>query len=169
MRLYLVFIGVIAVERILELVLSRSNESWARSRDARELGSEHFGWMKALHTAFLIACPLEVVLLSRPFVPTLGYPMLALVALAQLLRYWAVITLGRRWNVKVLVVPGMPPVTGGPYRYLSHPNYTAVVIEIFAVPLVHTAWLTAILFSALNAWMLSVRIPIENRALEQFS
>lgn len=169
MTLYLVFVGFIALERILELVLSRSNERWAKSRDAHEVGSEHFGWMKALHTAFLIACPLEVVLLSRPFIPALGYSMLGLVVAAQLLRYWAVATLGRRWNVKVLVVPGMPRVTDGPYRYLPHPNYVAVVIEIFAIPLLHTAWLTAIVFTALNAWMLSVRIPIENRALEQFS
>lgn len=169
MTLYLAFVALIAVQRLLELVVSRSHERWARAHGAREFGAEHFGWMKLMHTAFLVACPLEVVLLDRPFVPALGYLMLGLIFVAQLLRYWAMRTLGKQWNVRVLVVPGMPRVTGGPYRYLSHPNYVAVVVEIFAIPLVHTAWVTAIVFSLLNAWMLSVRIPIEDHALEQFS
>jgi methyltransferase len=121
--------------------------------------------MKALHTAFFFACAGEVLLLHRPFIPALGWPMLALVVLAQGLRYWAVLTLGRRWNVRVLVVPGDPAVTAGPYRYLRHPNYLAVVIEGVAVPLVHTAWITALAFTLANAALLRVRIRCEEEAL----
>jgi methyltransferase len=121
--------------------------------------------MKALHTVFFIACALEVVLLDRPFFPRLAVPMLGLVVLTQLLRYWVVFTLGKRWNVRVIVVPGMPAVRSGPFRFLRHPNYLAVVVEGLAVPLVHSAWWTAIGFSLLNAWMLSVRIRCEEGAL----
>lgn len=164
--LYLAFIATISVQRLFELRVSRRHAAWAAERGAVEYGREHFGAMKLLHTAFLVACPLEVFLLDRPFLPALGYPMLAVVAAAQALRYWSIATLGERWNVRVLVVPGLAPVTKGPYRWLRHPNYLAVVLEIAAIPLVHTAWLTALLFSALNAWMLRVRIRCEERALQ---
>ena len=107
----------------------------------------------------------EVLLLDRPFLPALGIPMLVLAIGAQALRYWAIFSLGRRWNVRVITIPGMPLSSEGPYRFLRHPNYLAVVVEGFAIPLVHTAFLTAIGFSLLNAWMLQTRIRCEERAL----
>lgn len=162
---YLVFLLVLALERGVELLISRRNAAWSFSQGGVEYGASHFPYMKALHTVFLISCALEVVLLDRPFFPMLALPMLGLVILAELLRYWVVLTLGKRWNVRVIVVPGKPPVTSGPYRFLRHPNYLAVVVEMFAIPLVHTAWWTAIGFSLLNAWMLSVRIRCEESAL----
>jgi methyltransferase len=91
--------------------------------------------------------------------------MLALVIAAQALRWWCIRTLGPQWNTRIVVVPGLPRVTGGPYRWLTHPNYVAVVVEGFALPLVHTAWITATVFSVLNAGLLSVRIRAENHAL----
>ena len=109
----------------------------------------HYRWMVLLHTAFLVCCPLEVWLLGRPFLPWLGIPMLLLlVVLATGLRYWVITTLDGRWTTRIVVLPGASPVTGGPYRFLRHPNYLAVITEIFALPLVHTAWITAIVFSA---------------------
>jgi methyltransferase len=121
--------------------------------------------MVALHTAFLVAAPLEVALLERPFLPWLGWPMLALVAGAMALRYWAIATLGERWSTRVLVVPGAPAVDSGPYRHLRHPNYLAVVVELAALPLVHSAWATALAVSAANAWILGRRIAREEAAL----
>jgi methyltransferase len=123
--------------------------------------------MVALHTGLLIACPAEVWLADRPFVPALAWPMLAVLAGAQALRWWCIHTLGPRWNTRVIVVPGLPLVTGGPYRWrwLRHPNYVAVVAEGLALPLVHTAWITATVFTVLNAVLLTVRIRCENRAL----
>jgi methyltransferase len=91
--------------------------------------------------------------------------MLAVVVLAQALRWWCIRTLGPQWNTRVIVVPGMPRVTGGPYRWMKHPNYVAVVVEGIALPLVHTAWITAVVFTVLNAWVLRVRLADENRAL----
>jgi methyltransferase len=121
--------------------------------------------MAAVHTLLLVSCVVEVHVADRPFVPALGWPMVAVVAATQGLRWWCVHTLGPQWNTRIVVVPGLPLVARGPYRFLRHPNYVAVVVEVAALPLVHTAWVTAIVFSALNAVVLSVRIPAEQRAL----
>jgi methyltransferase len=95
--------------------------------------------------------------------------MLVLVLASQALRWWCIGTLGRQWNTRVLVIPGMARIDRGPYRLLPHPNYVAVVVEGAALPLVHTAWITALVFTALNAWLLSVRIRVEARALNSLT
>lgn len=165
---YLVLLALLAGERGFEVWLSRRNAARVRRRGAVERGAGHFKWMVALHAAFLPCCAAEVLLLQRPFVPALAGPMLAVAALAQALRYAAVRALGDRWNVRVLVVPGEPPVTRGPYRFVRHPNYVAVVLEGIAVPLVHSAFFTAAAFSVLNAaLLLFVRVPAEERALAE--
>lgn len=162
---YLVFLALVAGERLVELVVSARNAAWARARGGVEEGRGHFRVMAALHTAFLVACGVEVIALERPFVPVLGLPMLVMALGAQALRWWAIASLGRAWNVRVIVVPGAPLVTRGPYAWLRHPNYVAVVVEGFALPLVHSAWLTAVGFTALNAALLVVRVRCEERAL----
>lgn len=164
---YFALLSLVALERVHELRLSKRNADLALARGGIELGREHFGAMRALHAAFLAACALEVALLSRAFQPWLGLPMLALALAAQALRYWAIASLGPRWNVRVIVTPGDPVVTSGPYRWLRHPNYLAVVIEGLALPLVHGAWLSALVFSALNAGLLRVRMRVEERALAE--
>lgn len=163
--LYLAFLALLAGERLLELRLSRRNARWARARGGVEYGAAHFRLMQLLHSAFFVGCAAEVLVLQRPFVPPLGFGMTGLALLAQGLRYWAVSTLGRRWNVRVIVIPGEPAVTSGPYRYLRHPNYLAVVLEGFAVPLIHGAWVTALAFSVLNALVLRARVRCEEGAL----
>jgi len=160
-------IAALALERLFELRLSRRNAAWAKQAGAVEYGARHLVLMKLLHTAFFISALLEVWLLARPLVPALAGAGLALVLLAQALRYWAIGTLGRRWNVAVLVLPGVPAAVSGPFRYLRHPNYVAVAVEIMVVPLVHGAYLTAGIFSALNAVLLGVRIRCEERALAE--
>ena len=121
--------------------------------------------MVTLHTGLLVGCLVEAIALHRPFIPALGWPMLAIVLAAQGLRWWCIATLGRQWNTRVVVVPGAARVADGPYRYLPHPNYIAVVAEGLALPLVHTAWITALVFSVLNAALLGTRIKVENAAL----
>jgi methyltransferase len=106
-----------------------------------------------------------VLFLKRPFPGLPGLAALIVALGAQALRWWAIGTLGWRWNTRIIVVPGAPPVTGGPYRFVRHPNYVAVVLEIASIPLIHGAWLTALIFSALNVALLAVRIPAEERAL----
>lgn len=165
---YHALLGLIVAERIFELRLSRRNAKRAFDSGGIEVGASHFRWMQLLHASFFVCCALEVSLCHRSFDPRLGIPMLALLLAAQALRYWAIATLGPRWNVRVIVQPGLPVVTGGPYRWLRHPNYLAVVLEGVAIPLVQGAWLTALVFSVLNAWMLHVRIAIEERALAEY-
>ena len=108
---------------------------------------------------------LEVWLLGRVFHPALGWTALALAVASQALRWWCITSLGRHWSTRVLVVPGDELVTRGPYRFLRHPNYVAVVVEGVALPLVHTAWITATAFTVLNAVLLRTRIRVEDRAL----
>jgi methyltransferase len=164
---YLVLLGATAAERIVELVLSARHARAAFARGGVEYGRAHFPALVALHVGLLLACAAEVVLGGRPFLPWLGWPMLALVLLSQGLRYWCIATLGQQWNTRVIVVPGAGRVSGGPYRFLPHPNYVAVVVEGFALPLVHTAWITALVFTVVNAVLLvGVRIPVEERALK---
>jgi methyltransferase len=169
MTWYVLLIGAVALERVAELVVSQRNLAWSRAQGGVEFGSGHYPAMVVLHTALLVGCVAEVVLLDRPFLPALAWPMLAVVLGAQVLRWWCISTLGRQWNTRVVVVPGAPRVTGGPYRLLSHPNYVAVIAEGIALPLVHTAWITACVFTALNAALLVTRIRTENTALASLS
>jgi methyltransferase len=165
---YLIFLALLGVERLVELRLSARNARWSMERGAVEVGQGHFGVMKALHSLFFLGCAAEVVCLGRPFVPALSWPMLGVALAAQGLRYWAIGSLGRRWNVRVIVLPDVPAVAHGPYRFLRHPNYVAVVLEGMAVPLIHGAWWTAVAFTLANALLLRVRIRCEEDALARF-
>lgn len=166
---YLALIAAVAVERVAELVVSKRNLAWSRERGGTEFGAGHYPVMVVLHTALLVGCVVEVVALHRPFLPALGWPMLAVVVATQVLRWWCISTLGRHWNTRVVVIPGAQRVTGGPYRFIPHPNYVVVVIEGIALPLVHSAWLTAIVFTVLNAALLRTRLRVENTALASLS
>jgi methyltransferase len=164
--LYTVLVLATGVERIAELVVSTRNARWSLARGGVEFGRRHFPPMVALHTGLLLACLAEVWFGGRPFLPWLGWPMLVLVLSSQGLRWWCIRVLGPRWNTRVIIVKDLPLVARGPYRWLKHPNYVAVVVEGFALPLVHSAWITALAFTVLNAvLLLAVRIPAENRAL----
>ena len=163
--MYYLLIMAVAGERLAELVLSTRNAHWVSARGGLEFGRRHYPVMVVLHSALLVGSVVEVWLLQRPFIAWLGWPMLVIVVAAQSLRWWCIVTLGRRWNTRVIVLPGAPLVRDGPYRLLRHPNYVAVVAEGVALPLVHTAWLTALCFTVANAWLLAVRIRIENAAL----
>lgn len=166
--LYTVLILATGVERIVELVISRRNAAWAFARGGVESGRGHFPAMVVLHTALLLGALAEVWLLNRPFLPALGGTMLAIALLCQVGRYAVIASLGRQWNTRVIVVPGMPLVRRGLYRlsWLRHPNYVIVAVEGIALPLVHSAWITAVAFTVLNAiLLLGFRIPTEERAL----
>jgi methyltransferase len=166
---YVLLIAVVACERVAELVVSNRNLAWSRTRGGIEFGAGHYPVMVVLHTGLLVGCLAEVILLHRPFLPSLGWPMLAIVVAAQALRWWCITTLGRQWNTRVVVVPGAPRVSGGPYRLIPHPNYVAVIAEGVALPLVHTAWITALVFTVLNAALLTTRITTENNALARLA
>jgi len=169
MMWYVLLIAVVACERLAELVIAKRNLAWSLERGGVEVGAGHYPVMVVLHTAFLVGCLAEVILLDRPFLPALGWSMLAIVVAAQALRWWCITTLGPRWNTRVVVIPGAPRIDGGPYRLFPHPNYVAVVAEGIALPLVHTAWITALVFTVLNAALLTRRITTENAALARLA
>lgn len=165
MTWYVILVALVGLERLAELVVAQRNLAWSRARGGVEFGASHYPVMVVLHTGLLVGCLVEVMALHRPFIPALGWPMLAIVIAAQGLRWWCITTLGRQWNTRVVVIPGAERITGGPYRLFAHPNYVAVVAEGIALPLVHSAWITALTFTALNAVLLTRRIGVENSAL----
>jgi len=167
--LFTALVAAVGLERLAELVVSRRNAAWSFARGGVESGQGHFPAMVVLHTALLVGALVEVWTADRPFLAWLGWPALVLALGSQGLRWWCITTLGPRWNTRVIVVPGLPLVSGGPYRWLPHPNYVAVVVEGVALPLVHTAWVTAAVFTVANAAVLTVRLRVENRALRAAS
>lgn len=167
MRSYTGLVLLVGCERLAELVVTRRNAAWSLAHGGVEHGRGHYRPMVALHGGLLAACLAESWLARRPFLPPIGWPMVAAVLASQGLRWWCIATLGRSWNTRVIVVPGRALVRSGPYRWLRHPNYVGVVVEGAALPLVHTAWATAAAFTGLNALLLTVRIRCENAALAE--
>jgi methyltransferase len=165
MVVYYTLLGIICVERVCELVVSTRHANASLRRGGVESGAGHFPVMVALHFLLLVGCVVEPLAAHRTFIPALEWPMIALVVAANALRWWCIATLGPSWSARVIVVPGMPLVRSGPYRWFAHPNYVAVIIEGAALPLAGSAWITAGAFTVLNAALLTVRLRCETRAL----
>ncbi len=166
----LAFAGLVlavAAQRLWELRVSARNVAALRARGAIEHAPGQMRWMRAVHAGWLVSMVLEVFLLERAAPAWLALSMLVLFAAGQGLRYAAMRALGPRWCVRVMTLPGAPPITAGVFRWLRHPNYLGVILEIAALPLVHGAWMSALVFSAANAALLSRRIAAEEAALEE--
>lgn len=162
---FVTLIGVVAVLRVVELRVSRRNQRNMAAQGATKAPDPRFPAMVALHTAVLAGAAAEVVFLRRPFYPLLAAPMALLFLAANGLRWWVIGTLGAHWNVQVMDSTRLGVITSGPYHWIRHPNYSAVFVEMLALPLIHTAWLTATAGSALHAWVLRGRIAAEERVL----
>lgn len=162
---FVVVVALVCAERVAELVVSQRNAAWSLARGGRETGRGHYPPMVVLHTGLLIAMLVEAFVRRPDVSPALAWPMLVLVVAAQGLRWWCITVLGHRWNTRIIVIPGLAPVRSGPYRLLTHPNYVAVVVEGVALPMLHACWITALVFTVLNAALLTVRIRAENAAL----
>ena len=165
--IFTAIVAAFAVQRLAELVVSRRHERTILARGGREHGAGHFRAMQLLHGSWLIAMTAEVWLLDRPFFWPLAIAGGIAALAGQSLRYAAILTLGQRWTVRVLTLPGEPPIERGIYRYVRHPNYVGIILEMAGLPLIHTAWLTAIVYSLLNGWMLRTRIKVEEQALAE--
>lgn len=159
MTLGLAVLVLVALERGLELVIARRNTAALLARGAHEVAPGHYPLIVALHAAWLVT--LFVLAHDRPIDPAL----LGVFVLLQAARVWVLTTLGSRWTTRIIVLPGAPLVTGGPFRFLSHPNYAVVVAEIAVLPLAFGLWGVALVFSVLNAAVLAIRIRAENAAL----
>lgn len=166
---FTVLVAAVAAQRLLELRLSRRNQARLEARGGREHAPRQLRWMKLVHGGWIAAMLAEVWLIGRPFYWPLAAGALLLLIAGQTLRYLAIARLGDRWTVSIVTVPGERVVTGGVFRHVRHPNYLGVVLEIAALPLVHTAWVTAIVFSVLNGLLLRARIGAEEQALAQDS
>jgi len=162
---FTILIVLVALERVAELVVSQRNLTWSAEQGGVEYGRSHYPFMVVLHIGLLAGALIEVWVWPTEMIAWLSWLMFALVLASQALRWWCISTLGKRWNTRIVIVPGLPRVTGGPYRWLNHPNYVAVIIEGFALPMVGFAWVTAIVFTVLNIPLLAVRIREENAAL----
>ncbi|MFB3852649.1 MAG: isoprenylcysteine carboxyl methyltransferase family protein [Vicinamibacterales bacterium] len=163
--LYYATVAAVAAERVLELAVARRNVRSLMARGGLEFDRAGYRAMVAVHALFLAACAAEVRFLGRPWHKGLAVLMAAVLAGAMALRYWVVFTLGVRWSTRIVVVPGDRLIRRGPYRIMRHPNYLAVVLEFFALPMVHTAYLTALVFSAINLAVLRRRIANEESAM----
>ncbi|MDQ0429735.1 methyltransferase [Planomicrobium stackebrandtii] len=167
MTFFYLLIGFVVLQRLLEVVYARFNEKAMRKQGAIEFGAEHYKWIVLLHVLFFVSLIIETWV-SGTGLGTGWQIFLVIFAIAQLLRFWALTSLGRFWNTKILILPGADLVKKGPYRWLPHPNYLVVAMEIAALPLIFGAWRTALIFSIANALLLLlVRIPAEEKALQQ--
>ena len=162
---YTMLLAAVGLGRLIELRLSRRHQRQLAGRGAGKVVEPHFRWMVLLHGGVLLGAALEVRLLRRRFIRALGAPMGILWLLANALRWWVIRTMGQHWNVEVIDSTRLGVVTSGPFRYIRHPNYLAVAVEVFALPLIHTAWLTAAVLGGANLAVLAVRIRAEDRAL----
>jgi methyltransferase len=162
---YLAILAALGAERILELIISARHARRAFAQGALEAGAGHHPVMAIFHALFIVSCGAEAIVFGREFSPIIGWLALAGAVCAQGLRYWSAAALGERWNTRIIVWPAAAPVTSGPYQLMRHPNYLAVVIEMFCVPMIYGCWRTAIVFSAGNAILLRVRIGAEEEAL----
>jgi methyltransferase len=157
---FTVFITFIILQRILELIISRKNEIWLRSKGAIEYGHSHYPLMVGLHVLFLVSLATEYLLRDNPSVNIFFLSIyLALVPV----KLWTLSFLGKYWNTKIFRIYDTPPVKKGPYKYVKHPNYLIVVGEIIFIPMAFNLFYTAALFTVLNAIMLGVRIREENK------
>jgi len=162
---YLALLLAVGLGRLMEMRLSARNRGRLAAQGAMKVHEPHFRWMVLLHAGVLISAALEVLLLRRPLIAALALPMGVLFVLANAVRWWVIAALAEHWNVQVMDSTRLGIVTRGPYRWIRHPNYVAVFVELMALPLIHTAWLTAVWASAVNLWVLRRRLEVEERIL----
>jgi methyltransferase len=162
---YLALLCVVALLRLYELRISRRHQQEMISRGASKVEEPRFRWMVVLHTAVLAGAACEVVFLRRPFIPILAATCFVIFVGANAVRWWVIRTLGEHWNVQVMNSTGLGVITSGPFRYVRHPNYAAVFIEMLVLPLIHTAWITALVGSVAHILVLSQRLATEEKVL----
>lgn len=165
---FFVFVGLIIFQRITELAVARKNEAWMKSQGAIEFGQRHYPAMVSIHTAFFIFFILEVIMFDKSL-STYWPILLSLFIFTQTMRVWALASLGKYWNTKIIILPGANVIKRGPYKIIKHPNYLIVAIELIVIPLMFNAYITMAVFTMLNILILSIRIPAEEKALRELT
>jgi len=162
---YLSLLALVGIGRLAELWISRRNQRQLEIQGVRKIPEPHFRWMVVLHGSVLLCAGLEVIFLHRPLIPALAIPMLALFILSNALRWWVILTMAGHWNVEIMDSAHVGVVTEGPYRWVRHPNYVGVVLEVFSLPMIHTAWITAIGGAFGYMMLLRRRLKLEDGVL----
>ena len=162
---YLALLALVGLGRLVELRISRRNQRRLEKQGVRKIAEPHFRWMVFTHAAVLACAAAEVILLHRPLIPSLAIAMAALFVFANALRWWVIRTLAGHWNVEVMASSRVGVIAAGPYQWVRHPNYVAVVIELFALPMIHTAWITALTGTLANLEILRRRLRVEEGVL----
>ncbi|MEH7075510.1 isoprenylcysteine carboxyl methyltransferase family protein [Neobacillus drentensis] len=166
--LFQIIISLIILQRLIELGIANRNEKWMRQQGAIEFGVKHYRFMVLLHVLFFLSLLAEKVYWNKGL--SQNWPLLlSAFLLAQLIRVWVISTLGRYWNTKIIVLRDAQVIKKGPYRYIKHPNYFVVAIELLVIPLLFNLYITACLFTILNAVILMIRIPEEEKALKELT
>ena len=166
--IFAIVIAIVIAQRLGELVIAKRNEVWLRANGAIEHGKSHYKLIVLLHTLWFVSMLVEYWYnngLVEIELTTFNYVLLGVFAVLQLLRVWVLASLGKYWNTKILVIPNARLVAKGPYKFIKHPNYVVVILELLVLPLAFNLTITAALFSVLNAAVLYVRIKEENKAL----
>ncbi len=165
--MFWLLIAILIAQRAAEMAVARQNEQKVKQQGAMEFGESHYPYMIIMHILFFLSLMAEVLLMNKQ--PSSWWIAIAVaITTVQAVRYWALCSLGSYWNTKILVVTGAELVKKGPYKWMKHPNYTVVILEIVLIPLLYQAYVTMCLFSILNAAMLTVRIRTEDKALEEY-
>lgn len=157
-------IGFIICQRLIELRIAKRNEQWMMQRGGVQLGGEHYKWFILLHIIFFLSVIVETGL-QTSHSSSVNLLLLFVFIIAQVGRVWCITALGRFWNTKIIVLPRVALIKKGPYKFVKHPNYIIVAIELFVIPMLFSAYFTAIMFPLLHWCLLKIRIPHEEKAL----
>lgn len=168
MKIFFLFLIIIILQRLFELKVAKENEKWMKHQGGIEFGESHYRLIVAIHSLFFIFFIWEVTFFQKDVSEYWPFFLIFFI-FTQMGRVWVLTSLGRYWNTKIIVVPEAKVVVKGPYRFLKHPNYVIVTLEFLIIPLFYQAYITMVLFSLLNVWVLSIRIPEEERALKQLT
>lgn len=162
---YICLLVLVGIERLGEVAISRHNQSKMRAQGVQKIREPHYPWLVLFHAVILVAAGAEVLFLHRPLISALAISMLALFILSNVIRYWVIFLLAGLWNIQIMDSGRIGIVTSGPYRWVRHPNYVGVVLEIFSLPMIHTAWITAIVGTLGYFEILRRRVNIEDSVL----
>ncbi len=165
--IYICLVLAVACQRIWELQRSKKNTQALLENGAYEVGAAHYPVMAALHTIWLVCCVAEAFVVPEAPSTLVAVAGLTLLAIGQILRIGAIRTLGPRWTTRIIVLPQADVVSGGIFKYIRHPNYLGVILEIAALPMIFGCWRTAVGFTLANGALLWVRIQAEEAALSE--
>jgi methyltransferase len=161
---FYIMLLVLIIQRLSELVIAKRNATWITKQGGYEVGAEHYKWMVLMHSSWFVSMLMEHLYFNRGLNGYWQF-LLPMLLFTQVLRYTVIATLGRFWNTRIFILPDAPRIQTGIYRFITHPNYWIVRLEILLVPLLFKLYITSFIYTILNFFMLRVRIREEEQGL----